>query len=105
MFSSQALTTAVGLSLVFFVMASGASAVVEGLSRVLQKRAKDLEATVRAMLAGTPVATKNDALEVLKGTAVLTAAQAAAQQARWVLSSRARPAYLPGPSPMPSLSC
>jgi hypothetical protein len=94
MFDSQALTTAIGLSLLFFVLASGASAIVESLSRLLQKRAKDLEATLSAMLGGTAVAKDNSALAVLKGTAVFTSAQAAAQQARYITSSRARPAYL-----------
>jgi hypothetical protein len=99
MFGSQALETAIGLALLFFVLASAVSAVVEGLSRLLQKRAKDLEATLRDMLSGTAGTTKKDAaatgaLDIFQGTAVYTAAQAAARQGRWIGSARARPAYL-----------
>ena len=45
MFGSQALETAIGLALLFFVLASGASAVAEAISRLLGKRAKDLQAS------------------------------------------------------------
>ena len=52
MFGSQALETAIGLALLFFVLASAASAIVEAASRILQKRARDLEATLHDMLTG-----------------------------------------------------
>ena len=52
MFGSQALETAIGLALLFFVLASAASAIVEAVSRILQKRARDLEATLHDMLTG-----------------------------------------------------
>lgn len=72
MFDSQALTTAIGLSLLFFVLTSGASAIVEGLSRLRQKRAKDREVTLSAMLGRTAVAKDDSALAVFKGTALFT---------------------------------
>src|SRR3954453_14348932 len=99
MFGSQALETAIGLALLFFILASGASAVVEGLARILRKRAKDLEGTLWRMLAGNPDPRKpgteaSQALDAFQGTAVYSAALAAARQVRWIGSSKARPAYL-----------
>ncbi len=50
MFGSQALETAIGLALLFFVLAALASGIVENISRLLRKRARDLERTIGKML-------------------------------------------------------
>ena len=52
MFGSQALETAIGLALMFFVIATASSAVVEFVSRLMGKRSADLEKTIKHMLAG-----------------------------------------------------
>ena len=81
MFGSQVLETAIGLVLMFFVVAFAASSIVEVYSRLLGKRAKDLEGTVKAMLAGSKPATSTSAtraLDAFKGTSIYQALQAAA---------------------------
>jgi hypothetical protein len=50
MFGSQALETAIGLALMFFVLATAASAVTETISRAFKKRSKDLERGIKEML-------------------------------------------------------
>ncbi|KQV76810.1 hypothetical protein ASC61_18405 [Aeromicrobium sp. Root344] len=50
MFGSQALETAIGLALLFFVLATAASAIAEAISRKLQKRSTDLEKAIMVML-------------------------------------------------------
>src|SRR4051794_430388 len=52
MFGSQALETAIGLSLLFFVLATAASAIVEIFSRLLHKRAAYLQEAIKALLVG-----------------------------------------------------
>lgn len=96
MFGSQALETAVGLALLFFVLSSLASALVEGLSRLMRKRSKDLEATIGQMLgdARNPVGDQRRALEMFQGTAVYSSIEAASRQGAWFLKNRAKPAYL-----------
>lgn len=54
MFGSQALETAIGLALLFFVLATAASALVEAVGKVLRKRHKDLELAIEGMLRGEP---------------------------------------------------
>jgi len=49
MFGSQAIEVAIGLVLAFFLLATAASAVVEVISALYQKRAKDLEAALNRM--------------------------------------------------------
>jgi hypothetical protein len=49
MFGSQAIEVAIGLVLAFFLLATAASAVVEVISALYQKRAKDLEAALDRM--------------------------------------------------------
>ncbi len=103
-FGSQVLETAIGLALVFWILASAASALAEAFSRVLQKRSKDLEATLVAMLLGRPAdpADTDDeaaqaALAALKGTSIYAPAYAAARRAHTASErgiKRARPAYL-----------
>ncbi len=80
MFGSQALETVIGLLLMFFVIALGASSVVEIVSRVMGKRASDLERAIGAMLAGTDASDEDvqAALGVFRGTAIYDAAKAAA---------------------------
>jgi hypothetical protein len=95
-FGSQALETVVGLALLFFVLSSLASALVEGLSRLLGKRAKDLEATIGQMLGDprNPLADQRRALELFRGTAIYSSAEAAAKQGAWLLTKRVKPSYL-----------
>ncbi|GAA0463622.1 hypothetical protein Ade02nite_30420 [Paractinoplanes deccanensis] len=96
MFGSQALETAVGLALVFFVLASLASAIVEGISRLLRKRAKDLEETIGQMLSGSSTfdASAQRALDLFRGTAVYQAANVAAGRGRHWFRTELGPAYL-----------
>ena len=80
MFGSQVLETAIGLVLMFFVIAFAASSIVEIYSRVLGKRAKDLENTVAAMLAGGDAndADISNALTAFKRTSIYEALETAA---------------------------
>jgi hypothetical protein len=96
MFGSQALETAIGLTLVFFVLASLASAIVEGVSRLLRKRAKDLEETIGQMLSGSPTfdAAAQRALDLFRGTAVYQSANVAAGRGRRWFRTDVGPAYL-----------
>jgi hypothetical protein len=109
-FGSQVLETAIGLALIFWVLASAASALAEGFSRLLQKRSRDLEATLVAMMVGPPAGTTSDAdaapadkkptqnaLDALKGTSMYAPAYAAARRAHTGTNmgkARARPTYL-----------
>jgi hypothetical protein len=52
MFGSQALETVIGVAAMLFILATTASALTEVLSRLLKKRARNLEATIRDMLTG-----------------------------------------------------
>jgi hypothetical protein len=95
MFNSQALETAIGLTLLFFIVSTGASSIVELWSRVVGKRAKNFEAALGAMLAGN--APKNDstlvaALNAFKGTSVYESALAATGKP--LFRSRKGPSYL-----------
>ena len=113
MFGSQALGTAIGLALLFFVLAFRSLGHRRGRSRILQKRARDLEATLHDMLTGrgqvaaatgarpphrpgatpgaspststgaTP-ATPPDVLEVFRGTSVYASVVGAAAQVGWI---------------------
>jgi hypothetical protein len=79
MFDSQAFETVIGLVLMFFIVALGASSIVEVWSRVLKKRGKDLEKALAAMLAGTASdkSALRSALNTLKGTSIYESAVAA----------------------------
>ena len=103
MFGSQALETAIGLALLFFVLASLVSAIVEGISRLLRKRARDLEQTIGLMLSGSTHwdTAADQALELFKETAIYQSATVAAG------ASTDTPSETPGPSPAPrgSASC
>jgi hypothetical protein len=95
MFNSQALETAIGLTLLFFIVATGASSIVELWSRVVSKRAKNFETALGAMLAGTKK--KGDpelvaALAAFKGTSVYESAVAATGKP--LLRSPKGPSYL-----------
>jgi hypothetical protein len=92
---SQALETAIGLALLFFVAATAASTVVEVIARLLGKRSQNLEAGIAAMLgddADGPNAV-SDALGVFKGTSVYTAACAAAGKS-FLARNAKNPSYL-----------
>src|SRR4051794_16766259 len=57
MFGSQALETAIGLGLMFFIFATAASAITEIYASATKKRSKDLEAALIDMFnTGTPPA-------------------------------------------------
>src|ERR1700759_5848127 len=96
MFGSQALETAIGLALLFFVLAALASGIVENLSRLLRKRAIDLERTIGQMLSGSTSydAAAQRALDMFKGTAVYKSANVAASVGRRWFRTDAGPAYL-----------
>lgn len=53
MFGSEALEVAIGLALVFFVLAAASSAVVELLASGFKKRSSDLNKALRRLVAGT----------------------------------------------------
>jgi hypothetical protein len=80
MFGSQVLEAAIGLFLMFFIVALGASSIVEIISRLFSKRATDLENAIAGMLAGTTADATDvqKALASFKGTSIYDAAQAAA---------------------------
>src|SRR4051812_38076715 len=54
MFGSQSLELVIGLSFIFFVLASATSSIVEVVSALMQKRANDLERTLKHMLGDKP---------------------------------------------------
>lgn len=90
MFGSSALETAIGLALLFFVLSTLASAVVEGVSRLLRKRARDLEQTIGQMLSGSGTFDEDakKCLAMFQGTVIYRSASIAA--------GRGRPRWLPG---------
>jgi hypothetical protein len=94
-FDSQALETLIGLVLMFFIIALGASSIVEIWSRVLKKRAKDLEGALAAMLAGktSDKSALKEALETLKGTSIYESAIAASGKT-WIRKKDKGPSYL-----------
>lgn len=94
MFGSQALETAIGLALMFFVIATASSAVVEFISRLWGKRSADLEKTIKHMLAGQGQgdADLEKAWQLFAGTSVYTAAREGAGKA--LLTQKRRPSYL-----------
>jgi hypothetical protein len=77
-FGSQVVETAIGLALLFFVVSTGASTIVEIISRLLGKRAVDLERVLGALLAGSdsPDVDLQRAVAAFKGTSVYDAARA-----------------------------
>jgi hypothetical protein len=88
MFGSQALETAIGLALLFFVLAALASGIVENISRLLRKRARDLERTIGKMLSdnaaiqAAATAARDDATAAgASGSVARKASDAAAQAA------------------------
>ncbi|GIM95457.1 hypothetical protein [Paractinoplanes toevensis] len=96
MFGSLALETTIGLALVFFVVASLASAIVEGTSRLLRKRARDLEQTIGQMLSGSTTFddAAEQALKMFKGTSIYASADMAASRGRRWFRKDVGPAYL-----------
>src|SRR5689334_24466332 len=97
MFESQAIETAIGLVLMFFVIALAASSLVEIISQVFKLRAKDLETAIGQMLTGDskdpdhdPKAAIEAAFGAFKGTSVYEAAAAGAKRG----VKRGRPSYL-----------
>jgi hypothetical protein len=95
MLGSQALETAIGLALLFFVAATAASTIVEVIARLLGKRSKNLEAGIEAMLGGDAHGPNalTDAVEVFKGTSVYSAACAAAGKS-FIARNAKNPSYL-----------
>ena len=89
MFGSQVLDTAIGLAMMLFVIATTASMIVEIISRVMNKRASDLERAIGGMLGKKgdtgPVSQKKrgtdpgvqEALKLFKKTSVYQAASTA----------------------------
>ncbi|MEU0093206.1 hypothetical protein [Kribbella sp. NPDC006257] len=93
-FGSQALETAIGLALMFFVIATASSAVVEFISRLWGKRSADLEKTIKHMLAGQGQgdADLERAWQLFSGTSVYAAAREGAGKA--LVTQKRRPSYL-----------
>lgn len=94
MFGSQALETAIGLVLMFFVVSLAASAFVETLSRLLGKRSKDLEKVIGAILSG-PGAKRfqtREALGWFKGTSVYHGLQVGSGKS--IVRRSKRPSYI-----------
>jgi len=82
-FGSQSLETAIGLAVMFFIVATAASAIVEVIARLVKKRAKDLEKGINALLSGEVNDKEIPAdvkvmLEKFKKTSVWTSAEDAA---------------------------
>jgi hypothetical protein len=96
MFGSLALETAIGLALLFFVVAALSSAIVEGISRLLRKRARDLEQTIGQMLSGSMRfdAAAEQALAMFKGTSIYRSADMASSRGRRWFRTDVGPAYL-----------
>ena len=96
MLGSQALETAIGLTLLFFVVALAVSAATETISRVLGKRGKDLERVIRHMIGAATADGINDdgnRWNQFAGTSVYQAARAAS--GRTLVSRSAKlPSYL-----------
>ena len=82
MFGSQALETAIGLVMMFFVISLATSSIVEIGARLVSKRAKHLEVAIRGMLgtASQPSATGSptDIWDAFTATSVYDAARSAA---------------------------
>jgi hypothetical protein len=95
MLGSQALETAIGLALLFFVAATAASTIVEVDARLLGKRSKNLEAGIEAMLGGDATGPNalTDPVEVFKATSVYSAACAAAGKS-FIATNAKNPSYL-----------
>jgi hypothetical protein len=92
---SQALETAIGLAMMLFVIATTASMIAEIVSRVMNKRASDLERAIGGML-GRKGADDHDfraALNLFKGTSVYQAASTAGGRPLFSRSAQA-PSYL-----------
>jgi hypothetical protein len=115
MLGSQALEAAIGLALLFFVIASGASAVVEVVATLLRKRSGELEKALKMLLTGHSIdaaavrvsaanedaaadaETLETAFALFKGTSVYQAAAGAARGGKRVVqvgASKAGPSYL-----------
>jgi hypothetical protein len=96
MFGSQALETAIGFALIFFVIASAASAIVEVISRWLDKRSKDLDAAITGMFtADAPSEAAIQALNAFRMTSIYrTARLAAGRTVSKRMRNRHGPSYL-----------
>lgn len=83
MFGSQALDVAIGLALLFFVLATATSALVELVAKRLRKRHRDLEQAIGAMLSGKDVEWAGSATldHAFRKTSIYRSAQAAAGKA------------------------
>ncbi len=83
MFGSQALETAIGLAVLFFLLATATSAAVEALSKALKWRHKQLESVIKQMVSGDDSDDSHvtSVLNPLKDTSVYKAINAAAGSA------------------------
>jgi hypothetical protein len=95
MFGSQALEVAIGLTLVFFLFAAAASSVVEVISALWQKRAKDLEAALGRMLGGQPPAPKLNVPTSIPETSVFKGISPVTKRGIWPVKwGETKPSYL-----------
>ena len=87
MFGSQALEVAIGMAVIFFVVATASSAVVDLISSALKKRSRDLKKSVYRMLSGEktvpkqgePQDTTSDFMETLLKSGPVAGIAAAAK--------------------------
>lgn len=104
MFGSQALETAIGLAVLFFIVATAASAMLEVIARLAKKRAKDLEKGIKDLLVGSSKEADKEngkekedgpdtALDLFKKTSIWQSAQLAAGRTLWRRKSNG-PSYL-----------
>jgi len=95
MFGSQALDTAIGLVLMFFIIATATSAIVEIVNQMFRKRAKDLETAIGVMLTGNASADKGpgSVVSIFKDTTVWNTASTLSKSTRSFLKG-VGPSYL-----------
>ena len=106
MFGSQALETAIGLAAMFFIVATAASSITEFFSRIFNKRARDLEKSIAALLEGDNLekflegkkgkrykAEISEVLGWIKETSVWQAASASSGKTLWKRNPKG-PSYL-----------
>ena len=97
MFGSQALETAIGLAVMFFIVATAASAMTEVLARLTRKRNNDLERGLVGLLKGETPTARGDldkALAMFEGTSVWKAAQTAAGKSLLPKIGEKGPSYM-----------
>src|SRR3954453_14271445 len=100
MFGSQALETTIGLAALFFLLATLASSITEVISRLMKKRARDLENTIQRLLVGAKTRDEAEtALTKFKETSIWQASASAAKnkasaRRKTAEAGKLRPTYM-----------